>query len=129
MPDHEDVKKFYLKFDLGYDGPPRFLDGELLKLRLMFLEEELNEFKSATEAKDIIKAFDALLDLVYVCHGTAYLMGLPWDEGWSAIQSCNMAKVRAASPEQSKRGSTHDVVKPEGWIGPEDELRRLLRKK
>ncbi len=129
MSDHEDVKEFHRKFGLDYVGPPRLLDGDLIRFRLRFLEEELSEFRSAMNDGDLVRAFDALLDLVYVCHGTAHVMGLPWSDGWSVVQSCNMAKVRATDAIQSKRGSTQDVVKPVGWIGPEDELRRLLLKR
>ena len=68
---------------------------------------------------DDAQAFDALLDLNYVSHGTAHLLGYPWQIGWNAVQSANMAKERAASDgSNSKRGSSFDVVKPAGWTPP-----------
>lgn len=128
--DHEDVADFHRKFGLEYQGPPRFLDPELTKFRLKFLKEELKEFEDAVTAGDMVKAFDALIDLNYVSHGTAYLMGLPWAAGWAAVQRANMRKVRAASLEDSAaktgRGHASDVVKPPGWIAPDTELTVLL---
>lgn len=68
---------------------------------------------------DDAKAFDALLDLNYVSHGTAHLLGYPWQIGWNAVQAANMAKERAAKDgSDSKRGSAWDVVKPPGWTAP-----------
>jgi hypothetical protein len=43
-----------------------------------------------------------------------------------AVQKANMAKVRVAKAEDSKRGSTFDVRKPEGWVGPEARLEEIL---
>ena len=44
-----------------------------------------------------------------------------WDALWDDVQRANMSKERAVSKDQSKRGSTWDVFKPEGWIGPRTE--------
>ena len=39
--------------------------------------------------------YDALIDLTYVAMGTAYMMGLPWQDLWDEVQRANMSKVRA----------------------------------
>lgn len=68
---------------------------------------------------DDAQAFDALLDLVYVAHGTAHLLGYPWQIGWNAVQRANISKERAAADgSDSKRGSSFDVIKPAGWTPP-----------
>lgn len=146
---HEDVGEFHRKFGLrqtndGETGPaPQ--DRDLLGFRLNFLLEELMELMESVGAhfwvdmegektmhervkivmgdeSDIIddaQAFDALIDLVYVAHGTAHLLGYPWQIGWNAVQTANMAKERAAKDgSDSKRGSAWDVVKPPGWTAP-----------
>jgi len=59
--------------------------------------------------------FDGLIDLVYIALGMAYRMGLPFHEGFKRVHEANMRKVRAQTPEDSKRGSTLDIVKPDGW--------------
>lgn len=131
-----DIKEFHKKFGLEYDGPPRLLPEELQDFRRRFLDEELTEYFTATYwARDALghalahrdiaehhhqleKAFDGLVDLVYVALGTAYLHGFDFEEGWRRVHEANMKKVRVERPEDSKRGSTFDVVKPEGWEPP-----------
>lgn len=144
-----DVGRFHTKFGLPNvnDDPPgpREFCEDLMQFRLNFLLEELKElmesmdayFSPSSDAKgeptvkielegapevDHAKAFDALLDLVYVALGTAHLMGYPWDDGWDRVQRANMTKVRAQSDgSDSKRGSSFDVVKPKGWTPPDIE--------
>ena len=46
-----------------------------------------------------------------------------WDELWDDVQRANMSKERATKASDSKRGSTFDVIKPAGWVGPRtDEI-------
>jgi len=125
-----DVLDFHKKFGLP-DGETDQLTGDshAQAFRLGFLQEELDELHEALEDGDRVKAFDALLDLVYVAHGTALFMGInpkQWAVGEGAVQDANMAKERATSEGQSKRGTTLDVVKPAGWTGPEDKLKEIL---
>lgn len=124
----DDVGDFHEKFGLGnvthgtvgIVGMP----ADLLNFRIRFLHEELEEFVAAMDMGREDLAFDALLDLAYVVFGTAHLLGYPWQEGWDLVQAANMAKIRAERAEQSLRGSTWDVVKPEGWQPP--DIRGLL---
>ena len=110
----------------------------LIKFRIHFMAEELHEFSVASAELDHEKMFDALLDLVYVAMGTAHLMGYPWQFGWDEVQAANMTKERCVidhhfiqrnglnqcgecgQPREahSSRGSSHDVIKPAGWIAP-----------
>lgn len=141
-----DIIRFHRKFDLEYtDGPRPQLPGaadarlaeitqmlrrldEVVKLlqtpenlqvfRTRFMIEELTEYVDAVARGSAADAFDALIDLVYVALGTAYLHGFPFNSGWRRVQDANMEKVRGDAVT-SKRGSTHDVVKPEGWQPPD----------
>lgn len=124
---------------------PRPFNPELMKFRLKFLREEFVELLEALHTHmvtdgdgmtDIVfdadkepdhaGAFDALLDIVYVAMGTAHFMGYPWHEGWDRVQQANMNKVRASDASESKRGTSFDVVKPDGWMPP--DIAGLLRK-
>lgn len=141
----DDVGDFHEKFDLDntthHDiGPRTELDKSILPFRVNFMVEELMEFVEAIGASydpitgevkfhgapiDHAKAFDALIDLVYVAMGTAHFLGYPWQMGWRLVQRANMAKVRAQKDaSDSKRNSSFDVVKPPGWTPP--DLSRLL---
>lgn len=114
-----DIREFHEKFDLAYNGEPRTLDRELFKFRHGFMEEELDEYRVGYEEDNREKQLDAIVDLVYVAIGTAYIQGFPFAKAWQRVHKANMAKVRATDASQSKRGSTSDVVKPEGWTAPD----------
>ena len=126
----EDIREFHEKFRLNYDGKPRRLPTDLQEFRSHFIAEEANEYLQAiTEmsnqvlhGEDITEqlelALDSLVDLVYVVLGTAYLHGFDFNEAWRRVHAANMRKVRAVNAEDSKRNSTHDVIKPEGWVPP-----------
>lgn len=117
--ENDDVKAFQEKFGVPMSATPAFLTGEVARFRANFLLEEIDEFIDANDVLDLAGAADALIDLVYVAHGTALIMGLPWDKLWDEVQRANMTKMRATSAEDSKRKSSLDVIKPPGWVGPD----------
>ena len=126
------VYEFHEKFGLP-TGKQDILTGkdnfDALKFRVKFMQEELAEFIEAMGEEDRVKAFDALLDLTYVVYGTALFMGIDpaqWHAGMTAVHNANMAKERAISADQSKRGTALDVIKPAGWEGPEARLKQIL---
>jgi predicted HAD superfamily Cof-like phosphohydrolase len=148
--DNDDVGIFHTKFGLDntiQNKPgPRIWNQEQLEFRLKFLKEELQEFEDGMHAQDPEQMFDALLDLVYVAHGTSHLLGFPWREGWAEVQRANMTKERCkighkyvgdphrglcdicAQPfiKHGVRGSLWDVIKPAGWTPP--DIRGILKK-
>lgn len=115
----QDIALFHEKFNLEYEGPPRLLAQDLHAFRSNFMEEELAEYCKAYAEQDLEGQLDALVDLVYVALGTAYLHGFDFNEAWRRVQHANMQKVRAQTSSDSKRGSMHDVVKPKGWRPPD----------
>lgn len=115
----KDIKEFHLKFGLTYAGPPKALDKQAATFRMDFMDEELCEYVKATSEGDLEGQLDALVDLVYVALGTAYMQGFDFEEAWRRVHAANMQKVRANKLSDSKRGSLYDVVKPEGWTPPD----------
>lgn len=117
-----DIEEFHHKFRLDYGGAPRPLPWDLAQFRIKFMQEELDEYAAAYEADDSLWAreqmLDALVDLVYVALGTAYLHGFNFAEAWRRVQVANMSKVRVENAADSKRGSSFDVIKPAGWTPP-----------
>ena len=123
----EDIIAFHDKFGIPVaDVPTVELPEELMYFRIKFLQEEVDEFIEAVDAKDDVRAFDALIDLVYVALGTARICNFPWSQGWDIVHNANMKKVRALRKEESKRGTTYDVVKPKGWESPDPKIASLL---
>lgn len=134
----QDIAEFHRRFGLEYKGPPRALPLDLGVFRTGFIAEELSEYVSPKQEHHdrlvglvksyyedmrhgvtLEKQFDALIDMVYVAMGTAYLQGFAFDEGWRRVHEANMKKVRAMDASHSTRNSTHDVVKPPGWTPPD----------
>lgn len=116
-----DVNDFQRRFKVPMATEASFLAPEHQAFRVKFMQEELDEFVTAVAAGDMHGAADALVDLEYVLKGTVLMMGLAlkWPELWDEVQRANMAKERATSAAQSKRGSSLDVIKPEGWKPPD----------
>lgn len=113
------IKEFHVKFKLEYNDKPRVLPRDLGHFRMDFMEEELSEYAHAVSTNDKEKQLDALVDLVYVALGTAYLHGFDFNEGFRRVHEANMKKVRAVDVKESKRRSVYDVIKPEGWTPPD----------
>lgn len=114
MANFRDVADFHDKFGHGIHTSPGHLTRRKLQERIDFLQEELTEFIQACESQDLAEQADALVDLVYVAMGTAYMLGLPWDALWNDVHAANMRKV----PGVGKRGHAIDCIKPPGWVGP-----------
>jgi len=117
--ERQDVLAFNAKFRVPMAEQPSLLCKHLREYRVKFLAEELIEFKDAMEREHLPDAADALVDLAYVLHGTALMMGLPWSQLWELVHEKNMAKTPAKRAEESKRGSIYDVVKPPEWTPPD----------
>ncbi len=132
----QDIIDFHQKFGIDYTSVPRALPLDLSEFRSKFLEEEATEYMGAQErAYDITtahpedrdaadyshqleEALDGLVDLCYVAMGTARLHGFDFVEAWDRVHAANMQKIRTPSAQASKRGSTFDVIKPDGWEAP-----------
>lgn len=129
-----DIRDFHEKFGLAYDGPARALPLDLSEFRAKFGREEIDEYQDEndlaimSETNDnadytyhLSNVLDALVDQMYVLVGTIYLHGMQADfeEAWRRVHEKNMMKIRVERAEDSKRGSTFDVVKPEGWTPPD----------
>ena len=121
-----DVVAFHRKFKLPQQSRPSLPELEILQLKLNHLHEELQEIENGVDMKDLEQVFDGIIDLVYVSLGLAYFCNLPFNEGWQRVHWANMQKIRAQRPEDSKRGSTFDIIKPDGWQAP--RLDDLIRK-
>ena len=120
------VADFHKKFGLEPTNQPDFPFEEIWILKNNHMQEELNEIRAAAINGNLEEYFDGLIDIVYVALGAAYLAGLPFEQGFLRVHQANMTKIRALRQEDSKRGSTYDIVKPPGFVAP--TLTDLIRK-
>src|SRR6185503_2978734 len=103
-----DIEAFHKKFGLEYEGKPRCLPLDLSEFRKKFMTEELEEYCASTDLAqailrgdippnhdlrhEMVNSLDALVDLVYVALGTAYLHGFDFREAWRRVHEANMKK-------------------------------------
>jgi len=141
------VLDFHEKFDIrrgnSNEVSQKLTENEI-RFRVGFLMEELSETMKAmgfpddsesvqtyiasitidADKYDELEIIDGLLDLIYVAFGTLDLMHLSETQirdHQLEIQRANMSKERSADANdpRSKRKNSLDIVKPEGWKGPD----------
>jgi len=117
----KDIDNFHKKY--GFEKNEKVdipNNSELINFRTAFLMEELAEYTNAITKKDAAGALDALVDIVYIALGTAWLFNLPFEKAWDEVQKANMSKIRAKD-KTGKRGTKFDVIKPKDWKAPNIE--------
>lgn len=88
---------------------------KFLEFRVRFLDEELTELKTATNADDVV---DALIDLCVVAIGTLDGFGVDSHRAWDAVLEANMNKKVGVKESRPNPLGLPDLIKPEGWTAP-----------
>jgi predicted HAD superfamily Cof-like phosphohydrolase len=96
----------------GLDDPTLL---EMLRFRINFLREELNELDEAVEPEDVV---DALIDLCVVAIGTLDLYNVDAYAAWDEVHMANMAKEVGIKESRPNPLGLPDLVKPSGWLPP-----------
>jgi predicted HAD superfamily Cof-like phosphohydrolase len=86
-----------------------------LTFRANFLQEELNELKTANNADD---AVDALIDLCVVAIGTLDAFGVDAYTAWDRVHKANMNKEVGIKESRPNPLGLPDLIKPQGWTAP-----------
>jgi len=114
----EQVHDFHRAFKIPMETNPTIPAPERCELRHKLLAEELQEFKEAYEAGDLVEVADALVDLQYILFGSVLEFGLQekfvalFDE----VQRSNMSKLDDnGQPIYREDGK---VLKSKNWSPP-----------
>lgn len=86
-----------------------------LQFRIDFLQEELDEMKTATSADDIV---DACIDLCVVAIGTLDAFDVDSYEAWNRVHEANMSKEVGIKEGRPNPLGLPDLMKPFGWTAP-----------
>ena len=70
-----------------------FPNDKIVQLRYDLIAEELEEFKTAINDKDIKEVADALTDILYVTYGAGHAFGINLDKCFDEVQNSNMSKL------------------------------------
>ena len=92
---------------------------ELMKLRMRMLAEEFNETLQAYLQGDSEEVIDGLIDLCVISIGTLDIAGVDVNAAWNEIYVANMAKERGVKPGRPNPLGLPDLIKPDGWVGPD----------
>jgi len=127
----EDIRDMHLKFETLKKVEQ--MDAETLKkfvqFRINFIEEELNELKSAYETlllcdfnlKQTYRSeiVDALVDIIVVSLGTIDLLKVEPFAAWMTVMDANMDKVPGFNSKRPNPFGLPDLIKPWNWQAPD----------
>lgn len=100
------------------EKPTADVPDEVIALRVSLIQEELDEYRAAAEAHDLVAVADALTDLTYVVFGSYVSHGLQevgaalFDE----VHRSNMSKLDANG--QVRYRADGKVLKSARWSPP-----------
>lgn len=132
------VDEFAVKGGQGLPSELGIPSKSVMYLRLMLIYEEFKEVLGACgyelvkdaglEPKgtdfeiDLVEVAKELCDLQVVTTGTFSAFGMAADPLLQIVDESNLAKVKAGV----RRNALGKVLKPEGWVKPNEKIRELL---
>lgn len=112
------VAEFHRSFNLPMRRfPSPEIEDDLAKLRVALLEEEVDEFVTASEKGDLVGIADALADIVYVVYGTALTYGIDLHSVLREVHRSNMSKLDADGKPLIREDGK--VLKSERYFPPD----------
>ena len=111
-------------------GVHKWVDGEIknnewsrlhkfMDFRLAFIQEELDETIKAHAEQNKEELVDGLIDIVVVALGTLDAFGVDSEKAWNEVLKANLQKEVGEKKERPNPLGLPDLIKPEGWKGPD----------
>ena len=85
------------------------------------IKKHIDEYRNHTSIDEITAPLLAITARVKYIAKTLGITAELWNELWNDVQRANMSKIRATSANQSKRGSSYDIIKPHDWQPPKTQ--------
>ena len=106
----------------------RIPDEVTMSRRLRLLREELGELEDAHGRADVTDIADAYGDLLYVLLGGVEEAGFDIAPVFGVIAEANDKKIdwTAEPPRPFVTREDGKILKPEGWVGPEERIAHIL---
>ena len=121
----EDIEQMQDKFGTLYWVFDNKKDVDKLKsflrVRIEFLQEELDETRNAYKVMDAEEIVDGLIDLCVVAIGTLDAFGVDAYKAWDEVLKANMTKSVGVKEGRPNPLGLPDLMKPEGWKAPSHE--------
>jgi predicted HAD superfamily Cof-like phosphohydrolase len=121
----QDINDMHRKFGVHKWMSEQLVAGDkeklqkFLEFRIKFLQEELSETAKAVDEKDPEEIVDGLIDLCVVAIGTLDSFGIDAYKAWDEVHNANMSKEPGIKESRPNPLGLPDLIKPEGWKGPE----------
>ena len=110
MSNFDDVKEFMKAFGQEVRGEPSFPEEKIIKLRYSLIREELGEFKTAINERNLVEIADSLTDILYVTYGAGCAYGIDLDKCFKEVQRANMSKLGVdGKPIYNEKGKVMKV--------------------
>jgi predicted HAD superfamily Cof-like phosphohydrolase len=93
--------------------------NKFMQFRLAMMQEELDETKMAFDDKNAEEMVDGIIDLCVFAIGTLEVFGVDANKAWDEVYKANMSKEVGIKEGRPNPLGLPDLVKPEGWTGPE----------
>ena len=93
--------------------------NKFMQFRLAMMQEELDETKMAFDDKNAEEIVDGIIDLCVFAIGTLEVFGVDANKAWDEVYKANMSKEVGIKEGRPNPLGLPDLVKPEGWTGPE----------
>lgn len=115
----KDIHEMHIKYGVheAVDGMDNETLRKYLTFRINFLQEELDELKvNQNNPEEIV---DALIDLCVVAIGTLDAFNVNSHAAWTEVLRANMEKEVGVKESRPNPLGLPDLIKPEGWRGPD----------
>jgi len=94
---------------------------EYMEFRIGMMQEELDETKQAFKDNNPEEMVDGIIDLCVFAIGTLEVFGVDANKAWDEVYKANMSKEVGIKEGRPNPLGLPDLVKPEGWTGPNHE--------
>ena len=93
--------------------------NKFMQFRINMMQEELDETKAAFNDRNAEEMVDGIIDLCVFAIGTLEVFGVDANKAWDQVYKANMSKEVGIKEGRPNPLGLPDLVKPEGWTGPE----------
>ncbi|MGI8562872.1 MAG: hypothetical protein ACR2MZ_04830 [Candidatus Dormibacter sp.] len=107
------VHTFHERYGLPRQEVPTWPGDQVLRQRILMLEEELAELRNSAQNHDLAEVADALADLLHVAYGTAVACGIDLEPIFAEIHRANMTKDRHERRPDGKPAKGPAYVAPD----------------
>ena len=118
------VRLFHKELQQPISDKPTFLSCDRIKVRALWMTEEINEL---IDAQDIVDQADAIIDLIYYALGTLVEIGIKPDKIFEIVHQANMLKKTSSG--KILKNDNGKVLKPEKWLSPREKISKEIYSK